>query len=64
MTTKAKFCPHCGETLGESDDSFCKLCGASLMAPVPELRCPRCHGAIQDTDLYCRHCRHFTSSDA
>lgn len=64
MSTKAKFCHHCGETLPESDDPFCKQCGASLMALMAELSCARCQGDIQDTDLYCRHCRHFTSSDA
>jgi hypothetical protein len=26
--------------------------------------CARCQGIIQDTDLYCMHCQHFTSSDA
>jgi len=28
------------------------------------INCHRCQGLIQDTDLYCRHCQHFTSSDA
>jgi len=64
MSTKAKYCPHCGETLPESGDSFCNHCGASLIALAAESTCARCQGEIQDTDLYCRHCRHFTSSDA
>ena len=64
MTTKAKFCPHCGETLPESAGPFCKQCGASLMELDTGINCHRCQGQIQDTDLYCRHCQYFTSSDA
>ena len=64
MSTKAKFCPHCGETLPEPTDPFCDGCGASLMALETGIECARCQGLIQDTDLYCRHCHHSTSSDA
>lgn len=64
MTTKAKFCPHCGEVLPESNDPFCNQCGANLIALVAEIECSRCQGPIQDTDIYCRHCCHFISSDA
>jgi len=64
MTAKAKFCPHCGETLSETEGPFCKLCGASLAEMDFGIKCHMCHGIIQDTDLYCRYCQHFTSFDA
>ena len=64
MTTKAKFCPHGGENLSETAGPFCKQCGASLMELDTGINCHRCQGLIQDTDIYCRHCQHFTSSDA
>jgi len=64
MTTKAKFCHHCGENVPESNDSFCKPCGASLMTLETGIQCHMCQEIIQDTDLYCNHCGHFTSFDA
>ncbi|NQW24546.1 MAG: zinc ribbon domain-containing protein [SAR202 cluster bacterium] len=64
MSTQANFCPHCGEAITESKDTFCSHCGASLIALVADLECARCQGMIQDVDIYCRHCCHFTSFDA
>ncbi|PKB80990.1 MAG: hypothetical protein BZY88_07345 [SAR202 cluster bacterium Io17-Chloro-G9] len=64
MTTKAKYCPHCGEDLPESEAPFCEKCGASLIALAPDVNCARCDEPIQDTDIYCRYCRHFISFDA
>ena len=52
MTTKAKFCPHCGETLLETAGPFCKLCGASLMELDTGINFHMCQVLIQDTDLY------------
>ena len=64
MTTKAKFCPHCGETQPEAETSFCQGCGSPVIVLDSGIQCSRCQGLIQDTDLYCMHCQHFTSSDA
>ncbi len=64
MTTKAQYCHHCGETLPENDEMTCKNCGANLTPPMAGVKCPRCQGIILDTDLYCRYCQFFTSSDA
>lgn len=63
MSPNATFCPHCGEDIPESDQPFCKQCGASLIAMVTETECPNCHEPIQDTDIYCRHCRYFVSKN-
>jgi len=64
MNAKAKYCPHCGVTLAESDGPFCDQCGSSLAAPMDGLKCARCQGWINDTDIYCMHCCHFISFDA
>ena len=64
MSANPKYCHHCGDTLPETGDPFCKQCGANLITLETGIKCARCQGLIQDTDLYCRHCRHFTSSDA
>jgi RNA polymerase subunit RPABC4/transcription elongation factor Spt4 len=64
MTTDAKYCHHCGETLPEEGGPSCKQCGANLTPPMAGITCHHCRGLILDTDLWCRHCRHFTSSDA
>ncbi|MBM12814.1 MAG: hypothetical protein CL759_12140 [Chloroflexi bacterium] len=64
MSTKATYCPHCGEPVGESEDAFCKDCGSSLSTMETGINCHNCQRIIQDTDIYCPHCRHFTSFDA
>lgn len=64
MTTEAKYCHHCGEPIAETSASSCKECGANLTPPMTGIPCHNCRGLILDTDLYCRHCQHFTSSDA
>ena len=64
MTTNAKFCPHCGEPQPETEASFCEKCGSPVIVLDSGIPCARCQGIIQDTDLYCMHCQHFTSSDA
>lgn len=61
MSPNATFCPHCGEDVPESNESFCSQCGASLTALVVDTECPNCQQMIQDIDIYCRHCRHFVS---
>ena len=63
MTTSATFCPHCGEDVVEAAQSFCKQCGAHLLALAPDIECTQCHELIQDVDIYCRHCRDFVSMD-
>ena len=61
MSLNATFCPHCGEDAPESNESFCGECGASLSALMPDTACSNCAEPIQDTDIYCRHCRYFVS---
>jgi predicted amidophosphoribosyltransferase len=61
MSTNATFCPHCGEDVPEANKSFCSQCGASLLAMVADTECPNCQEPVQDTDIYCRHCRYFVS---
>ncbi len=64
MTTKPTYCHHCGETLPEDSRMTCENCGANQAPPMDGIACHNCNGLILDTDLYCRHCRHFTSFDA
>ena len=64
MTTNPSYCHHCGETLPDDNTMTCKNCGANLTPPMDGIACHNCNGVILDTDLYCRHCRHFTSFDA
>ena len=61
MSTKATFCPHCGDDIPEANESFCGKCGANLAALGFDTKCPSCGDPIQDTDIYCRYCHYFVS---
>ena len=63
MSPNAIFCPHCGEDVPDTSESFCGKCGANLLAMVADIECSNCLQLIQDIDIYCRHCRYFVSID-
>ncbi len=63
MSPNAIFCPHCGEDVPDTTESFCGKCGANLLVMVADIECSNCHKLIQDVDIYCRHCRYFVSID-
>lgn len=58
---KLKFCPECGNKLGE----FCKQCGAKLLSgkkycsecgAAQILKCPKCNSEISETAKFCPEC--------
>jgi predicted RNA-binding Zn-ribbon protein involved in translation (DUF1610 family) len=44
-------CPSCGAAI-QSDDTFCRKCGARLEVPS----CPSCGASLLSDDAYCRKC--------
>ena len=42
MSTKATFCPHCGDDVPEANETFCGKCGANLAALGFDTKCPSC----------------------
>ena len=55
MSPNATFCPHCGEEVPDTSESFSGKCGANLLAMVADIECSNCHQLILDIDIYCRH---------
>jgi predicted RNA-binding Zn-ribbon protein involved in translation (DUF1610 family) len=51
-------CPSCGAAV-QSDDTFCRKCGARIETPS----CPSCGASLLSDDAYCRKCGKTVSQE-